>query len=109
MTYNQGPYYSPPGPYPPGPQLPSNATAVYVVTVLNFVVSPILAPVGWYLASQELQAIDERRADPTHRNNVFVCRIVNIVMTCVFCVAMTVFVGFMVLAIVLPLVMQVLR
>ena len=106
MTYNQGPYYLPPGAYVPGPQLPSNATAVYVVTVLSPMLFPALSAVGWYLAKQELRAIDEGRADPTHRSGVDTCRIVNIVVLGVFAFWIVALVGIVLLSVALPAVIQ---
>ena len=36
----------------------SQATTALVLTILNFILCPILGPIGWYLANQEITAIN---------------------------------------------------
>lgn len=72
----------PPGGYP-AQQYPesSNALLALILSIVNFVVCPILAPIAWVIASKELSAIDAGRRDPTKRDQANAGRILGIIGT----------------------------
>ena len=59
----------------------SNALLALILSIANFVVCPILAPIAWYIASKELQAIDAGRRDPSKRDQANAGRILGIIGT----------------------------
>ena len=96
--YGQAPYRT-----PGGAPLPSGAQLVYIMTALTFFAGALMAPVGWYLAKEELRKIDAGLADPTPRSGVQMCKTVNLVMMVLLGVALVGFVLLMVLSIGLPI------
>lgn len=76
-----------PPPVPPGgfpaSQYPesSNALLALILSIANFVVCPVLAPIAWYLGGKELAAIDEGRRDPSKRDQANAARILGIIGT----------------------------
>ena len=60
------------------PLRPSGATTVLIVTVLGFALSPLVAPVAFVLARNELRRIDAGQADPSKRQQVHFCKIVSL-------------------------------
>lgn len=63
------------------PQLPSKADLALGLALAAIVLFPILAPVAWYLAQRELNAINAGEADPTKRGTANVARLIGIVWT----------------------------
>ena len=76
-----------PPPVPPGgfptSQYPesSNALLALILSIANFIVCPVLAPIAWVIASKELRAIDAGRRDPTKRDQANAGRILGIIGT----------------------------
>ena len=52
-----------------------------ILSIANFVVCPILAPIAWVIAGKELTAIDAGRRDPTKRDQANAARILGIIGT----------------------------
>jgi len=61
------------------PQQSSKATMAVVFGVLGIVCCGLLAPVAWYLASDELKAIDAGRLPETNRGMAQVAKILGII------------------------------
>lgn len=72
----------PPGGFPAN-QYPesSNALLALILSIANFVVCPVLAPIAWVIASKELSAIEAGRRDPTKRDQANAGRILGIIGT----------------------------
>ena len=109
--YNQQQQWGQPPPYGQEPyrspgvtSLPSNAQLVFIITALSFMAGAIIAPVGWYLASQELRRIDAGEADPSQRGAVQTCKLINLVMTILLIMAFVSFALLMVVSVALPLI-----
>lgn len=77
----------PPAPAGMGGAYPEESRAVValVLTLVHvlFFFCPVLAPIGWYMAHQELTAIDAGRRDPSNRPTANAARIIGIVGTVV--------------------------
>ena len=71
--------YPPQQPYYQGYPEASQSTLVLVLGILGLVVCQILSPIAWYLASQELTAIDTGRRDPSGRSVANAGRILGII------------------------------
>lgn len=95
----------PPGPTPGyGPTYPEESQAVLslVLSVVGLVAcGGVLCPVGWYLASKEIDAIDSGRRDPSKRDTAQAGKVVGIIGTVLVAVGIVIVVGLVVLAIVL--------
>ena len=61
------------------PQQSSKATMAVVFGVLGIVCCGLLAPVAWYLANDELKAIDAGRLSETNRGMAQVAKILGII------------------------------
>ncbi len=59
----------------------SQATIALVCSIAGFVLCGLLAPVGWYLANQEIAGIDAGRRDPAHRGMANAARIIGAILT----------------------------
>ncbi|MGV3516059.1 DUF4190 domain-containing protein [Luteitalea sp.] len=73
-------------PYPPvipgaAPQQSSKATMAIVLGVLGIVCCGLLAPGAWYLASEEIKAIDAGRIAESNRGMAQVAKILGIIGT----------------------------
>jgi TRAP-type C4-dicarboxylate transport system permease small subunit len=73
-------------PYPPvipgaAPQQSSKATMAVVLGVLGIVCCGFLAPGAWYLASEEIKAIDAGRIAESNRGMAQVAKILGIIGT----------------------------
>jgi TRAP-type C4-dicarboxylate transport system permease small subunit len=76
-------------PYPPvipgaAPQQSSKATMAVVLGVLGIVCCGFLAPAAWYLASEEIKAIDAGRIAESNRGMAQVAKILGIIGTILF-------------------------
>ena len=92
-------------PYPPvipgaAPQQSSKATMAVVLGVLGIVCCGFLAPGAWYLASEEIKAIDAGRIAESNRGMAQVAKILGIIGTILWIIAGILIVAFVVLAIV---------
>jgi len=76
-----------PPPVPPGgfpaSQFPesSNALLALILSIANFFVCPVLAPVAWFIAGKELDGIDAGLRDPSKRDQANAARILGIIGT----------------------------
>jgi TRAP-type C4-dicarboxylate transport system permease small subunit len=73
-------------PYPPvipgaAPQQSSKATMAVVLGVLGIICCGFLAPGAWYLASEEIKAIDAGRIAESNRGMAQVAKILGIIGT----------------------------
>ncbi len=60
---------------------PSNAITALVCSISGFVFCGLPFPIGWSLASTELEAIDQGRRDPSNRDTARAARIIGIIGT----------------------------
>jgi hypothetical protein len=59
----------------------TQATTALVLAILHFVVCPVLGPVGWWMANQEIAAINGGRRPPENLSTANAARIVGIIGT----------------------------
>lgn len=88
----------------PGMVYPEESQAVLslVLSIIGLVVcGGVLCPVGWYLGSKDLAAIDAGRRDPSKRDMAQAGKIIGIVGTAIVALVIVAVVGFAFLAIVI--------
>jgi len=59
----------------------SQAVLALVLSILHFVVCPVLAPVAWWMGQTELTAIADGRRDPVNQGTANAAKIVGIIGT----------------------------
>ena len=62
----------------------SNAVASLVVSLCGFIFCGLLFPIGWWLGSKEVRAIDEGRRDPSNRGTARAGQLIGMIMTILF-------------------------
>jgi hypothetical protein len=79
----------------------SQAVVALVLSIVGIVAcGGVLCPVGWYLGSQEMKAIDAGRRDPSKRDLAQAAKIIGIIGTALVALAVIAVVGFAILAII---------
>jgi len=75
--------FSSPGFPPSAAQYPesSNAITALVVSLGGFILCGVLFPIGWWLGSQEVKAIDAGRRDPSNRGTARAAELIGMIMT----------------------------
>lgn len=59
----------------------SQATAALVLGILGVVGCVVTGPFAWYMANQEIEAIDEGRRDPANRGQAVAGKVLGIIAT----------------------------
>ena len=79
----------------------SQAVVALVLSIVGLVAcGGVLCPVGWYLGSQEMKAIDEGRRDPSKRDLAQAAKIVGIIGTALVVLAVIAVIGVVALALI---------
>jgi hypothetical protein len=79
----------------------SQSTVVLVLGIMGLIVCQVLAPVAWYMGSQEVTAIDTGRRDPSGRSTANAGRILGIIGTVFLIIGVVAFVFFLIAALAL--------
>ena len=86
-------------PYPGMAYYPEESQALLslLMSIIGLVVcSGLLCPVGWYLGSKEIAAIDGGRRDPSKRDLALAGKIVGIIGTALLAIGLLLFIGFII-------------
>ena len=76
----------------------SQSTVILVLGIMGLVVCQVLAPVAWYMGSQEVTAIDTGRRDPSGRGSANAGRILGIIGTVFLIIGVLAFFFFLIVA-----------
>jgi hypothetical protein len=71
----------------------SQATAALVLGILGVVGCVVTGPFAWYLANQEIKAIDEGRRDPANRGQATAGKVLGIIGTVFLVLALLLLLG----------------
>jgi len=58
---------------------PSQAVLALVVAVVGLIAFQLICPVAWVLANREIQAIDQRRRNPSNRGTAVAAKVIGII------------------------------
>ena len=76
----------------------SQSTVILVLGIMGLLVCQVLAPIAWYMGSQEVTAIDIGRRDPAGRGTANAGRILGIIGTVFLIIGVIAFVFFLIVA-----------